>query len=624
MPDTPEFSTQDIAPEPKPKKRAPRKPAVKKTSNAPEINRAINAIYQDDAGRLPNMKKIDKQQNHPVVRFFASLLILSGVLAAAAWVGFFILPTSNKFSDSQVMLTVDGPVNATMGATTTYKIDYRNNQNINLKNASLSIRYPDGFVFIDSSIPAKNGGHTEWDLGTLVPYKKNSITITGKMYGASEQASSWRVFLNYQPENFNSELQKTAILNLQMDKSPLAVKITGPDKATVGSEVEYTFALENSGNWIPENLYLDPVLPTNFHLVTSSPKLEKNRWTVILNPNSTSTPPLSGYKFTLRGTYSDSSTSSTEPMRAALSLPIKLLDQEFKIAENNLPIALVNNVTNFSVAINGNLKDFSTQPGDTLNFTLNIKNTGETDMKKAQVKINIDAPSLKNQSLLNWKAINDKYDADIIGQQLSDTVRRGQIIWNTSKVPELAKIIPGNEINIDFSLPIKDADTATLSDFVESKVVIGAKINYTDGTGANQTINAAPITVTLNSDLKFENRHSVNSADGKDAYDIKWIITNNFHALKNIKLSANIYGDTTFTTPQNVPAGEVKFDDAEKKITWTVPEMPEGVDVLALPLNVVLNKKNPTQNMVVGKVHVTADDTVTGQSIDFMGDEIAL
>ena len=52
--------------------------------------------------------------------------------------------------------------------------------------------------------------------------------------------------------------------------------------------------------------------------------------------------------------------------------------------------------------------------------------------------------------------------------------------------------------------------------------------------------------------------------------------------------------------------------------------MPESVDVLSLPFTVTINKNNPTQNTLVSKVHVQAEDTVTGEKLDFLGDEISL
>ncbi len=52
--------------------------------------------------------------------------------------------------------------------------------------------------------------------------------------------------------------------------------------------------------------------------------------------------------------------------------------------------------------------------------------------------------------------------------------------------------------------------------------------------------------------------------------------------------------------------------------------MPETLDVLALPLNITLNKKDPTQNTLMSKVKITAEDTITGETITLTGDEISL
>jgi len=606
----------------KPKRPIQKRTVIKKSTNGQEIHRAISVIYQDDNGQMPNMKKIDMKTQHPFMRFFVTLLILGGLLCAIAWVGFFIIP-NNKTDSDQVVLTIDGPTNSIFGATTTYTISYENNQNIKLNEAVLTVNYPAGFEFITSSKLASNAGNTEWNLGNITNQTKETLTITGRLYNTPNQEQSWRIFFNYQPENFNSQMQKTATLNIKTDSSPLALKITGPDKATIGSEVEYSFKIEKQNENYPLIFYVMPVLPNNFHLTTSSPILIKNRWPIDLT-KSTSTEPLASLQFTLRGTYTDGDSSST-PIKAQILVPGKLLVSDIVITENSLPIELTKNVSNFNIAINGNLQGFSIQPGDSLAFTVNVKNAGQVDMNKAIIKLDIDAPSFNKQSLLNWKAINDPADGNIQGIQLSDTIRRGEIIWNNTKISALKKIKPNDEVSIDFTIPLKDANSITLSDFAEYKIVVASELSYTDANNNAKILPGAPITITINSDFKLENRYTkTSSADGKENYDIKWVLTNNFHPLKNIKLSANLYGDFTFTPPQTAPAGAVVYDNQEKKITWTIPEMPDSVDVLALPLNITLNKKNPTQNMLVGKIHVTADDTVTGQSIDFMGNEIAL
>lgn len=635
MSDEPIFSATPVGEEPpKPKRRraTPRRPRAsisvasraRTKSNPQDINRAISAIYREDNGKIADMQKIQVKKNHPVAKALFILIIVGGLLSAAAWVGFFMMPQNKKLSAEQVTLKIDGPAELVMGATTTYSLSFRNDQKVNLKNVLLAVRYPAGFVFAESSEPAANAGHTEWNIGTLAPGEKKTLDITGLTFGAPEEEQSWRVFLNYQPENFNSELQKTAILNTKMALSPFAVSIAGPDKAQVGADVVYTIKLENKGAWQPAKLELVPIFPANFHFASSSPKLDKNNKWIIDLSRATSTAALSALEFKVSGQYAAS--DAAEALKANLTFAVPAASQTVTVAQSELKTELEKNAINFAVAINGTMKDFTTPPGEMLNITLNIKNTSAKDITKASAVFTLDAPALKKVSILDWAELVDQNDGDVMGKQLSDTVRRGQITWNSKKIPALAKIKAGEEVNIDFRLPIKNGAKFDLADLSEYKILANADLNYTDANNTAQSIASSPIAITLNSDLAFEMRHALAPmADGKEEHKITWVVNNTFHALKNVKLTADAFGDITWNTnTSSTPAGELRYDPTSKKITWTIENMPLSVDVLALPLSIVLNSKNPTQNTLVSKVHITAEDMVTGQTLDFMGDEVLL
>ncbi len=620
MSDAPEFTAKTLEGEEKnkPKKTlASRKKTAR--SNTREINRAITSIYQDDQGRLPNMKKIQIKKSHPFLKFLFTVLILGGLLAATAWVGFFVLPSGNKFSESNLDFNIAGPKTLNLNATSTYTITIYNHQNISIKNVVLSMRYPAGFVFLESSQAAQNAGHNEWDLGEITSNKKMVLTISGKNYGAPASTQSWRGLLTYQPSNLNSTLQKTAILNTVFGSS-LQIISAGPDKATIGTEVEYNFSVQASKDWQPDKLDLALILPSNFSITSSTPVLNKNRWLIELNgPSST---PLSNLKLSVRGKFSDGGTDSAV-LKSILYLPVKELNQNVEVANSELTTAIAKNSLAFTVAINGTLKNFSTHPGEMLNISLNIKNSSAGDISKATVKFTMTGPAIGKQTLIEWAAITDASDGDIQGKQISGAIRQGEIIWDSKKIPALAKIKAGGEVNIDFSLPIKGADKISLADIKETKIAVASNLAYTDAAGAEDSLSGNPIDITLNSDLNFEMRHSVDSSGGAEKHDIKWILNNTFHPLKNIKLTADVYGDITWNGGQ-APAGELKYDETKKTATWIVPEMPDSVDVLALPFSLTLNKKDPTQNLLIGKVHITAEDTVTGETIDFMADGINL
>ncbi|KKP59425.1 MAG: hypothetical protein UR53_C0002G0039 [Candidatus Magasanikbacteria bacterium GW2011_GWC2_34_16] len=589
-----------------------------------KIDRKLDSIYKDDNGSLPNMKQIKiKRRGSPILRSLFWLFLVGGLLAAAAWAGFFIMP-ANKISEEKVVLKINGPELLTLGATSTYTIVFENKQNISLSNVVMSVRYPKGFVFLSSSLAARNQNKNEWDLGAIPAYKKNEITITGLTYGPIDEDQSWRVFLNYKPENLNSELQKMATLITKINATPFMVALAGPDKITVGDETEYTITLETNNSTWPTKLFVAPTWPANFYITTSTLPIEKtNHWFLISTPaNATSTP--NQYIIKVRGKFSDS-TDTSATTKVALLLPTDSSPTPYTIATATVNTELIKNSVNLAMAINGSLTGVSTRPGDILNITLSLKNTSGKDINKAVVKLNLDAPAYKKISVLDWNNIVDKNDGDIQGQQISDTIRRGQIIWRGSNIAALNKIKNNDEITIDVRLPLKDIKAISWSNITEYKIMATTEITYVDATGATQTITANPTNLIINSDLNLEIRDKVeNNASGKEEHAINWVLTNTFHALKNITLSADLYGDISWQGPEKVSIGTVNYDDKTKKLIWTIPELPENVDIAALPFIVTINQKNPTQNLLVSKVRLQGEDTVTGEKLDLLGNEIGL
>ncbi|MFA5061753.1 MAG: hypothetical protein WC526_01240 [Patescibacteria group bacterium] len=583
-----------------------------------QIEKQLVSIYEDDHGNLPDMKKIKIKKGRSFLKTLVIFIIFCAVLAAIAWIGFFLMPGNGKFSADKVNLSVNGPDNIMAGVTTTYQIDYKNNQNLSLESAVLNVEYPAGFIFISSNPDAQNTGHTQWDLGKLSPFQVGTITITGITYGSTDQSQSWRAFLTYQPENFNSEFQKTAILEVKTTNSPFSLTIAGPDKAAIGNLVEYDFTVKQENPSRVSKLDLIPSVPANFHIASATPVLNKNKkWSIDLaaGPSTTAN---TGYTFKLFGKFSSSSSANT--ISGILSSSAN--DKVFQLAKTDFNTELLQSDLGFSLTMNGTMANFNAQPGDMLNITIDLKNTSNSNLKNAIVKLNLDAPSLNRQSVLDWSQEVDKYNADIKGVQISDTIRRGEMTFSKTQIAGLGAVNKGDEITIDTKIPIKTSENFDLSNLSAFQINAAAEVSYTDSTGASHTISSNLIVITLNSDLKFDPRDSA-SGDNK-THQINWVLTNHFHALKNVTLTADVYGDVSLQGQPSAPAGTFNFDSAAKKITWTIPEMPENADTLAMPFTLILSKLNPTQNTLVSKVHVQADDTVTGQRLDFMGDEILL
>lgn len=607
-----------------PKKIKPRvtKPRVENedTYNDQKIDRQLNSIYKDDSGNMPDMRRIKKAQTGSFIGGLFKFTFSIAILAALAWAGFFFLPMANKFSDSQLDLKIIGPENFVIGATTTYQIVFKNNQKISLNSVNLTTNYPSGFVYSQSSLVPKNVGKNEWNLGTLKPNEEKTLQITGNSFGSLGDSQSWRVLLNYTPENFKSEMQKIATLNVKPTQAPINITLTGIDKIGLDTPTNFTITVESKDKLSGKVLEVVPVFPSSFTLTSSSIPLLKNVWR--LQP-PTSTDDISKYTINFSGKF-----SLTDENTIPLKVQVKLVNpnqENYLLSETTLNTEIIKNAITINTAVNGSLTDMDSKPGEILNITVLVKNSGKENIDKAQIKLVIDSPSYNKQSVLSWSDIADKNDGDITGSQISDQIRRASLLWNDKKISNLNKIKAGEEVSLDFQLPIKNSEKAPWNSINNNQIKITTELTFDDITKTTQTISGNAINISLNSDLSIQIKNDVSSdSKEKEKHDITWILNNTYHPLKNISVSADIYGDINWQGPSSTAAATVEFDQKTKHLVWSIPEMTDNTDVLTLPFTVTINKKNPTQNTLVSKIHITADDTISGKRIEILGDEIPL
>ncbi len=618
----PHFS-EHVLGEKKPKKITPRQrrriktPANQLAVANPKIDECLTSIYQDERGAIPDMRTIAVKKEHRIGNFFLRLICISVVCSALGWILWYYWPQLLRHSENQATLTIVGPDHPPIGQSSTYTLSYENREKIDLHDVLLQLHPAAGFIIDYSSLTANNDKKTEWTIGILPAKGSGTLTITGRQFGTPHQAASWRAALKYQSEKITSFLEEETSLPITLGPAPVTLTISGPAQNTLGSAVTYTFQVAAKGGWPREPLEIVPEFPVNFSLSSSSPALTKNHW-IIPTPSST-TP----FNVVITGQWHDSTT--TEPIiRAGLFWSVPSTTKNFLVEKSEFKSEVIKNDINLSIAINGTTTDFDSKPGDLINTTFQLQNNSGHEIKNAILGLSFEAPALKRQSLLNWPEITNPADADIQGEQLSDTRRRGTLTWSSKHLPALAQLPSGKEASLDIRLPIRDSKNFALESVRDTTITVRGTATFSDQTGTH-TILSNPITITVNSDLTFEQRSAVSvTPEGKKRFAISWILNNTFHALKNIDLSATLYGDINWEANGDVSSGVLTYDAAAKKLTWHIAELPTTVDVASAPFTVSLNSNNPTQSLLISKIRIQADDTVTGKKIELLGDEVPL
>lgn len=586
-----------------------------------KIDQQLIEIYENADGTIPDMTHFQKGKRNRFVRAMVVLLFSCLFLAVVAWVGFFILQPKSGFSEKDVILSISGEEEVVVGEELRYRIRYRNDQNVDLTNVLLQVRYPEGFILTDSSLNPTNENKDEWLLGSLDAQESGFIDIFGKMYGNIGEKQSFRVFLDYVAVNFSSEFQKVTNTSIEVTEAPFDLLVEGPKDVVLGSDVEIEVVVDNKENQDLSNLAIEVNGGEIFFVRDSEPAPDQfidNRWHV----NSFG----EGNRLLIKGVF------DSDILDESGSLEIKLVG--WKDADKSVDGYVYSSkifTANFlqkeisaNLVINGTNKNFTVQPGEVLNGTVILKNTGDTPMKGASLRVVLDSPSYQNKSILNWSELENPQDANIVGEQLNPEKRRAYLTWGRGQILDLRQVDPNEEIIADFSLPIKSANIDDLAVYTLSEIEATLEVRY-ELDGEQEIISTTPILMTLNSDTDLEIRDEVSLEDGKEKYNMTWIVANTFHELKDLRLEADLYGDVIWDEDAlNVPAGEVVFDKENQKLVWTIEQMPVSLDVLALQFAFVLNSKNPSQTNLTSKVNFSATDTITGEQILLVGKEMLL
>jgi len=586
-----------------------------------DIDKELVEIYENTDGTMPDMSHFQKKGRHPFLIAIIVLILSVGVLGAAAYVGMQFFDGAGDFSQEDIVISVSGEESVTAGQEVVYKIRYQNAQPSSLTNASLEVGYPEGFVFESADPAPTNDDNNVWNIDDVMSGTGDVVEVRGRIFGDIDSEHSFRVFLNYTPSNFSSEFQKVVTHRVVVSSSPIAVAISGPSEVASGASAEFTFDIEKTDDLTGEagDLFLVVAAPDSFEKKESDVESVEGsplRWPVVFEDDKMSV--------TLDGSFA----AAPDVLEGALVVKVvgvRSEEREYVYSQKEHVLQFLQTDVSLGVIINGGQGDLRLQPGDMINATVIIKNIGGEPVSDVSVSLTFDAPSYDNQSLLKWADVDLSENGGILGKQLDDATRRGSISWDKTDIAGLQQLDTGEEIAIDVQLPIKTVDDIILASFESYNIEIRSEMLYT-AAGEQQTVNGNTINAVVNSDLAVAvDEEITTSDDDQDVHTITWTLSNSFHDVKDLEITADVYGDVSVDLDSvDASDGSAEYDEEAKKMTWTLGAFEAGADDVILTFVVTEEKEDPSQTNLTSKVKVKATDGKTREEIIYLGDAILL
>ncbi|KPJ85442.1 hypothetical protein AMJ57_03050 [Parcubacteria bacterium SG8_24] len=566
-----------------------------------EIEEELETIYGDEEEERPDMTRLDQARHSTVKKILIGLIVFFGVLAAISWLGFFFFsPTDDKFSGRGVELVIDGPAEITSGSSVAYRIRYRNGERVPLGTSSLEVRLPKDFTVLGTE------PHSEknvWQIGSLPPGKEGEIILQGVFLSPLGRELDMQAILTYRPADFNSEFQKVATRTVLIDDSVFEVEVKGPTKVLPGDKVAFDYVYRNTSDNSFIDLRLRPVFPEGFIPDEESLPEDDKGWVIELLDAQAEN------QVTVSGTFAADVSGALE-----IGAELGLLDEneEFMLQEGaGLTVDVLEGELVTALILNGKDEDQTINFGDTLRYAVTYRNTGNVSLGNVRLAVVFETVP-ETPPIIMWNDLKDG----------TEGVRDGnRIIWEKKQVRQLERIEEDDEGVIEFSVPII-AEPLPDQKIVEYEVSchVEAFIESADGDIIERTTLTKPIVAKIGSDTSVaatvryfdDNGLPIGSgplppkAGQATTYRVHWDIGNSLHELTDLKMSARLPSNVTWTGASNIDAGDLQFDAAAEKLIWTLNWLPLSITGLRLEFDLALT---PTDDQV-GKIPTLIDATI--------------
>lgn len=508
------------------------------------------------------MKEIEKpeiksrKRNKKKGKLFIILgLIIIVALALLLW---FVFNRNPNFTGERIKFEIAGSRSVQSGGFVEYRINYKNEEEVSLKDAELSLIYPDGFSFQSSSEKADNNEGTKWNLKKLSSSEGDEITITGKLYGNPDDMKDITAFLEYRPANFNTGFKEESKISTKILKSDLVISSNFPEIVSREDNLEYSIKVKNEESFELTNLKIKVEYPAGFEFQSADPTPSSDN--KVWNFNKIA----SGEEVEIK--IKEKVVGELEEEKS-LNVEAGVFDgsgRYYKQRENifETKIAKIDAKLDYRVA---KKKEIVVSLGDLLEFNLNYKNIGTENLPNTKVEVDLNTEFLQEESIV------------VDEGRYSD----GKVIWDDSSLSDFSEVKKKEEGNLKFVAKVKENIDSESTE--EPSIVSKAKIlSNNEKTGGKLEKESNEIRVKIGTLVELETIGRYYNFDNKKigtgpippkvgettTYWVYLFITNTTNEVNDGKVEVSLPEGVSWTGKKKVEVGDLSFLGG--KLIWNI------------------------------------------------------
>jgi hypothetical protein len=523
---------------------------------------------QSPKGISPKKKKI-----------LIALALILGVVALAI-AGFFAYKwwLKNAFHQDRVEISFEGPGEADSTQVAKYKIKYKNNNRITLKNAQILLTYSENFQPIDNiNLKFLSPSSSRIFIGDIKPMSEGSVEFKGIFYAPKDFPVYLYGAIHFIPSNGSDELSIKNQIGVNITAAPVVLDVMAPQQVIDGYDVEYVIDYRNLDTKRMSDTRVKVELPEGFRMDSAQPMPSENdsEWYIgNIEPNQ-------GGKISIRGQLNG---SENEKKSIVVSLGhigndkiFVVFNKQEKITEIVLPILTIKQSLE-------NKEDNIVNAGDVLRYLITYENTGSIGLRDAIVSAQITG------KILDFSKINvDKgsYDG-----------KTNTITWKSSDVPSLAVIDSQKQGTLQFSIPVKTIIPIENNLDKNFTVTSVAKIDSPDipiSNNANKVIGSNKLELRLASKVIFDTKGYYKNTKIKNSgplpikvgsettFSMHWSVINVSNNLSDVRVVSSLPSGVRWTGKIYPENEKISYNERTNQVIWEIGNIGAGTGILSSP-----------------------------------------
>ncbi|MBI4281034.1 hypothetical protein HY628_02455 [Candidatus Uhrbacteria bacterium] len=567
----------------------------------------LTQIYQAD-GTLPDLTKLEPRRRSRRA-LLIGLLAFFGVLAAAAWIGFFIFKPYHRFEGKGFTLAAEGPTAPQAGEVVTYEFRYQNTERVEIAQAELRLIIPKEFSVLEFR-PRPTGLPSIWTLGSIGQQSAGSISVRGYFKGPAGGRTALQGIATYRPANFNSDFQAITTREALIQGTVLEATLAGPPETGPGEEAAYTYRIKHNGSEALSNLEVRLEATESFLFSSAEPKPMSDRdlrWKI------PSLEPGQDFSLALKGHFSAAAKGPTP-----LSLVVgQAADDDFFLHRSDIVSTdVLASDLSLTIIVNGASRNTTANFGEALRISLSYKNNGSLPL--GDVRLSLSAAGTP-KGIVDWTRVE---------QSVSGRFNTDMLTWTRRELGDLETLGEGEEGTIDVVLPIAEVPPAERG-ADEVRLAASALIATVGGRAANRSLQTTPLRLAVNSDLVFSGQVRYFSPDGtpigagplpptvgqETKFAAQWKLTNRRHDLTGVTVRAKLPERVSWSGSSTASQGSLSWDPVSRTVSWTVDQFPITSPVLDAQFLVGITPESFDEGTfltLTGETKIEARDATTG------------